>query len=79
MQLEAALRQRMHEVHAEVKKRLDYQLALHNVHKRVEREQAMSYIIDGVKKSIGATQEKEAFSAGLAQLKVLSQKHANTI
>jgi len=79
LQLEAALRQRMHDIHAEVKKRLDYQVALANVHKRVEREQAMNYIIEGVKKSIGATQEKEAFSAGLAQLKVLSQKHAGTI
>ena len=56
LQLEAALRQRMAEVFNEVKRRLDYQVALQNVHKRVEREQAVSYIIDGVNKSIGAAQ-----------------------
>lgn len=54
--MEAALRERMNAVHTEVKKRLDYQVALNNVHARVEREQAINYIIDGVKKSIGATQ-----------------------
>jgi len=79
LQLEAALRQRMAEVFNEVKRRLDYQVALQNVHKRVEREQAVSYIIDGVNKSIGAAQEKEAFQSGLAQLRLLSQKHAGTI
>jgi len=79
LQMEAAYRQRVAEVHAEVKKRLDYQVALNNVHKRVEREQAISYIIDGVRKSIGANQEKEAFQSGLATLKSLSQKHAGTI
>ena len=56
LQLEAALRERMHTVHTEVKKRLDYQVALNNVHARVEREQAINYIIDGVRSSIGANQ-----------------------
>lgn len=79
LQLEGALRQRYAAVHAEVKNRLDYQVAVNNVQKRVEREQAMNYIIDGVRKSIGATQEKEAFQSGLATLKALSQKHAGTI
>jgi len=79
LQLEAEYRQRVAEVHAEVKKRLDYQVALDNVHKRVEREQAVNYIIDGVRKSIGSAQEKEAFQSGLATLKALSQKHAGTI
>ena len=57
----------------------DYQVALSNVNRRVEREQAISYIIDGAKSSIGAAQEKEAFQSGLATLKALSQKHAGTI
>ncbi len=56
MQLEAALRERMHAVHSEVKKRLDYQVAVNNVHARFEREQAINYIIDGVRSSIGANQ-----------------------
>jgi len=79
LQLEAALRQRLAAVYNEVKKRLDYQVALQNVHKRVEREQAISYILDGVQKSIGPAQEKEAFASGLNQLKLLSQKYAGTI
>jgi hypothetical protein len=56
LQLEAALRERMHAVHSEVKKRLDYQVAVNNVHARFEREQAINYIIDGVRSSIGANQ-----------------------
>lgn len=79
LQLEGAYRARVAEVHAEVKKRLDYQVALSNVNRRVEREQAIGYIIDGAKSSIGAAQEKEAFQSGLATLKALSQKHAGTI
>jgi F-type H+-transporting ATPase subunit b len=79
LQLEAALRERMHTVHTEVKKRLDYQVNINNVHSRFEREQAINYIIDGVRSSIGANQQKEAFASGLAQLKALSQKHAATI
>jgi len=79
LQLEAALRQRMASVYAEVKKRLDYQLALQNAYKRVEREQAINYILDGVNKSIGPAQEKEAFVTGLNQLKTLSQKYAGQI
>jgi len=79
LQLEAALRQRMASVFAEVKRRLDYQVALQNAYKRVEREQAINYILDGVNQSIGPAQEKEAFATGLNQLKQLSQKYAGSI
>jgi F-type H+-transporting ATPase subunit b len=79
LQLEAAYRQRMAMVHQEVKKRLDYQLAIQNIYKRVEREQAINFILDGVKKSIGPNQEKEAFQSALSQLKALSQQHAGSI
>lgn len=79
MQLEAAYRQRLTQIHQEVKRRLDYQLAIQNAYKRLEREQAINYIIGEVNKSIGATQEKDAFQNGLGQLKQLSQKYAGTI
>jgi len=79
LQLEAAYRQRLAMVHQEVKKRLDYQLAIQNVYKRAEREQAINYILDGVKKSIGPNQEKEAFQSALGQLKALSKQHAGSI
>jgi len=79
LQLEAAYRQKIAQVYQEIKKRLDFQLAVQNAYKRAEREQAISYILDGVNKSIGAAQEKEAFQSGLQQLRLLSQKHAGTI
>lgn len=79
LQLEAAFRERLSSVYQEVKKRLDYQVAVQGVYKRLEREQAINYIIGSVNKSIGATQEKEAFLSGLNTLKALSKKHAGTI
>lgn len=79
LQIEAAFRHRVAQIHQEVKRRLDYQVALQNVHRRVEKEQAINYILDGVHKSIGPNQEKEAFQSGLNQLKQLSQKYAATI
>jgi len=79
LQLEAAFRQRLHQLYQEVKRRLDYQLAIQSVYKRLEKEQAVNYILNQVNSSIGATQEKEAFQLGLNQLKSLSQKYAGTI
>lgn len=79
LQLESVYRSRIAQVYAEVKKRLDYQVSVQGVYKRLEREQAINYIIDGVHKSIGPNQQKEAFQSGLAILKGLSQKHAGTI
>jgi len=79
MQLESTYRQRLAQVHQEVKKRLDYQVAVQNAHRRVEREQALNFIIGQVHKSIGPNQEKEAFQSGLNQLRALSQKYAGTI
>lgn len=56
MQLEASFRQRLNQLFSEVKKRLDYQLAIQNVYKRLEKEQAINYILGNVNKSIGANQ-----------------------
>lgn len=79
LQLETTYRERLAQVYQEVKRRLDFQIAVQNAYKRVEREQALNYILGEVNKSIGPNQEKEAFQSGLAQLKALSQKHAGTI
>jgi len=79
LQLEAAYRQRLQQAYQDVKKRLDYQVSIQNAFKRLEREQAINYINGEVSKSIGATQEKEAFASGLSQLKALSQKYAGKI
>jgi len=79
LQLESEYRSRVSQVYQEVKKRLDYQVAVQGVHKRLERNEAVNYIIGEVNKSIGPTQQKEAFQSGLEILKGLSKKHAGTI
>jgi F-type H+-transporting ATPase subunit b len=79
LQLESVYRSRLSQVYTEVKRRLDYQVSVQGVYKRLERDQAINYIIDGVHKSIGPNQQKEAFQSGLDILKGLSQKHAGTI
>jgi len=79
LQLEASYRQRLAQVYQEVKKRLDYQVSVQSVHRRLEKDQAINYIINEVNKSIGPNQEKEAFDSGLGQLRALSQKYAGTI
>jgi F-type H+-transporting ATPase subunit b len=79
LQLEANYRQRLANVAAEVRKRLDYQVSVQGVTARLEREQALNYIIGNVSKSIGAAQEKEAFNSGLSTLKGLSQKYAGQL
>lgn len=79
LQLEASYRQRLANINAEVRKRLDYQVSVQGVTARLERQQALDFIIGNVGKSIGAAQEKEAFNSGLATLKGLSQKYAGQL
>jgi len=79
LQLEASFRHRLAQVHQEVTRRLDYQVSVQSVYKRLEREQAINYILGEVNKSIGPAQEKESFQSGLNALKALSKKYANTI
>ena len=56
LQLEAAYRLRLSQAYQEIKKRLDYQVAVQSAYKRLEREQAINYIIGEVNKSIGPAQ-----------------------
>lgn len=79
LQLESAYRQRLAQLFQEVKKRLDYQAAIQNVYKRLEREEAINYIIGQTQQAIGPNQEKEAFQSGISQLKLLSKKYAGSI
>jgi len=79
LQLETLYRSRLAQVYQEIKKRLDYQVSVQGVFKRLERDQAINYIIGEVHKSIGPNQQKEAFQSGLNVLKGLSQKYAGTI
>lgn len=56
LQLEAFYRLRLSQAYQEIKKRLDYQVAVQSAYKRLEREQALNYIIGEVNKSIGPAQ-----------------------
>ena len=62
LQLESAYRARLAQVYQEVKKRLDYQVAVQGVYKRLEREQAINYIINEAHKSIGPNQVNIKYS-----------------
>merc|ERR1711976_675318 len=52
MALETEYRARLSKLHAEVKKRLDYQLAFETSKKRIQQEHMANWIIDGVIKGI---------------------------
>jgi len=72
LQLEAMYRQRLAQVHKEVKSRLDYQLEVQNVKRRFEQDHMVSWIVDNVKKGITPQQEAESIKVCISQLKKMS-------
>lgn len=72
LQLEGEYRKRLVDVHAEVKKRLDYQLEIDNVTKRVEQGHMVNWIVDAVKKAITPQQEAAVMKKCFADLKALA-------
>ena len=57
----------------QVKQRLDYQMELGNVMRRVEQRHMVDWIISNVRKSITAKQEDEALKKCVADLKALAK------
>jgi len=72
LQLESEYRARIASAHAQVKKRLDYQLETGNVLRRMEQKHMVDWIIGNVKASITPAQETAALKKCISDLKALS-------
>jgi len=76
MLLETNRRERLHMVTNEVKKRMDYQIALQNLHRRMEQEHMVNWVEKNVIGSITPQQEKESIAKCIMDLKSLAAKSA---
>jgi len=72
VQLEAQYRQRLVEVHTQVKKQLDYQVEVVNVKNRMEQKQLVDWVVKTVRTSITPAQEAAALKKCFTDLKALS-------
>uniref|UniRef100_A0A3Q3K7H4 ATP synthase subunit b n=1 Tax=Monopterus albus TaxID=43700 RepID=A0A3Q3K7H4_MONAL len=73
MMLETNYRERLHMVTNEVKRRLDYQIALQNLHRRMELEHMVNWVEKSVISSISPQQEKESIAKCITDLKALAK------
>ncbi|KAM6924779.1 ATP synthase peripheral stalk subunit b, mitochondrial [Xenentodon cancila] len=73
MLLETNYRERLHMVTNEVKRRLDYQIALQNLHHRMEQEHMVNWVERNVVSSITPQQEKESIAKCITDLKALAK------
>lgn len=74
LQLEAAYRERLAEVFNEVKRRLDYQVEIQLVERRVKQKHLVNWVSNKVLSSITPDQDKETLSKCIADLGALSAK-----
>ncbi|XP_075882618.1 ATP synthase peripheral stalk subunit b, mitochondrial [Nelusetta ayraudi] len=73
MLLEINHRERLHMVTNEVKRRLDYQIALQDLHRRMEQEHMVNWVEKSVVGSITPQQEKESIAKCITDLKALAK------
>merc|ERR1711935_41945 len=76
LQLESTYRQRLAEVHQQVKKRLDYQMEMEGAKRKYEQTHMVNWIINNAVKGITPQQEKDSITKCIADLKALSVKAA---
>ncbi|XP_031552711.1 ATP synthase F(0) complex subunit B1, mitochondrial-like [Actinia tenebrosa] len=72
MSMELEYRNRLHSVHKEVKKRLDYQLEIEQFKRKVEQDHIIDWVEKEVIKSISPQQEKESISQCIKDLKAIA-------
>ncbi|XP_007425586.1 ATP synthase F(0) complex subunit B1, mitochondrial [Python bivittatus] len=73
MILETNYRERLLAVSREVKKKLDYQVALQQLKRRMERDHMISWVEKSVWQSVTAQEEKESIAKCILDLKALSK------
>lgn len=73
LQLEAAYRERLAHVYAEVKRRLDYQVEVQQVERRVKQKHLVNWVQSKVLASITPDQDKETLNRCIADLGSLAK------
>ncbi|XP_065554360.1 ATP synthase F(0) complex subunit B1, mitochondrial [Lathamus discolor] len=73
MLLEANYRERLLTVYSEVKKRLDYQVAMQNLKRQKEQDHMIQWVEKSVVQSITPQQQKESIAKCILDLKALSK------
>ncbi|GCC29477.1 ATP synthase F(0) complex subunit B1, mitochondrial [Chiloscyllium punctatum] len=73
MILETNYRERLHMVYNEVKKRLDYQVGLQHLQRRLAQEHMVNWVEKSVIQSITPQQEKESIAKCISDLKGLAK------